>query len=281
MNDINLFNSVSLDCSKNITKRYSTSFSIAIKVLHPDLQGPIHSIYGFVRLADEIVDTFHQYDKQDLLLKFKEETFQSIAGGISLNPALHSFQRVVNTYQIDHELIHAFFDSMFADLEKKDWVNSAELEEYIYGSAEVVGLMCLQVFCEGDTAKAAHLSPAASALGAAFQKINFLRDLKDDLYNLGRSYFGKVDLQHFDHDTKKAIEEDIHQDFLDAYKGIVQLPAKARFGVFLAYRYYLCLFNKIKKLPPEIVLQKRIRVHNVQKALLYLQVSLTSKWQLD
>lgn len=280
MNNIQLFDYVSLDCSKSITKRYSTSFSLAIKVLHPDIQDSIYGIYGFVRLADEIVDTFHDYDKLDLLNKFRDETFLSISNKISLNPALNTFQQVVNVYGIRHDLIDSFFDSMFADLDKTEWTGEVELKKYIYGSAEVVGLMCLHVFCEGNSTLVAALAPAATSLGAAFQKINFLRDLKEDLYTLGRRYFGNTDFTNFDINAKRIIEADIQKDFQNAYKGICKLPIKARFGVFLAYKYYMCLFNKIKRLPPETILQKRIRVHNFQKVFLYVKATLVGRWEL-
>lgn len=276
MNTISLFNQASQDCSHCVTTRYSTSFSSAIRLLHPDLRDPIHGIYGFVRLADEIVDTFHEHDKESLLNRFEQDTWHAIRHGISLNPILQSFQLAVNKFQIAEELIRAFFRSMRTDLEKKEWSSNEELKEYIYGSAEVVGLMCLQVFCEGDTHLARELSKEATALGAAFQKVNFLRDIKDDLEGLNRQYFPNVDGRRFSPENKIAIEEDILQDFREAYKGICRLPVKARFGVLVAYRYYLCLFRKIRSLPAEVLMKKRVRVPNFQKALLLLRAALVT-----
>lgn len=275
MNTINLYNTSSYRCSQAVTSTYSTSFSFAIRLLHTDMQDAIAGIYGFVRLADEIVDTFHDYDKQLLLDKFRAETYTAIAQGISLNPVLQSFQLVVNNYRVRHDLIDAFFSSMETDLHKKSWKTKAELDAYIYGSAEVVGLMCLQVFCEGDEERVTQLTPAATALGAAFQKVNFLRDLKDDAENLDRQYFPGVDFEKFDNRSKLIIEKEIQADFDDAYTGIVQLPVKARLAVLVAYRYYFCLFRKIKRMSPDAVRNKRIRVPNAQKMLLMLQ---TATW---
>lgn len=274
MNTVSLFNQASYDCSQCITGRYSTSFSSAIRLLHADLRDPIYGIYGFVRLADEIVDTFHDYDKDALLHKFEQDTWAAIGQGISLNPILQSFQVTVNKYHIDPMLISSFFSSMRTDLEKKEWVDGGELNDYIYGSAEVVGLMCLQVFCEGDSRLAGELKDGATALGAAFQKVNFLRDLRDDMQNLDRRYFPEVDPSRFSPEAKASIEKDIVQDFRRAYEGIGRLPAKARFGVLVAYKYYLCLFEKIKQLPPEALMRKRVRVPNFQKAWLLLKARL-------
>jgi phytoene synthase len=276
MNTISLFNQASADCSRCVTTRYSTSFSSAIRLLHADLRTPIHGIYGFVRLADEIVDTFHAHDKAQLLDRFETDTWHAIRHGISLNPILQSFQQTVNKYHIDEYLILAFFNSMRTDLHKKEWASSEELKAYIYGSAEVVGLMCLQVFCEGDSDLARQLSKGATALGAAFQKVNFLRDIKDDMDGLNRQYFPNIEGRRFSPENKTAIEEDILQDFREAYKGIGRLPVKARFGVLVAYRYYLCLFRKIKSLPPEVLMKKRVRVPNFQKAVLLLRAALVT-----
>ncbi len=275
MNTVSLFNQASYDCSHCVTGRYSTSFSSAIRLLHPDLRDPIHGIYGFVRLADEIVDTFHDYDKGALLRQFEKDTWNAISQGISLNPILQSFQITVNKYRIDAMLIDAFFNSMRTDLEKKEWVDGRELDAYIYGSAEVVGLMCLQVFCEGDSRLAAELKSEATALGAAFQKVNFLRDLRDDMQNLNRRYFPQVDGVTFSPEAKASIEKDIVQDFRRAYEGIARLPAKARFGVMVAYRYYLRLFEKIRQLPPEVLMKKRVRIPNFEKAWLLLKTTLS------
>ncbi|MGJ1420307.1 phytoene/squalene synthase family protein [Sphingobacterium spiritivorum] len=277
MDNLKIFNELSRLCSKKVTQLYSTSFSSAISVLHADLHRPIYSIYGFVRLADEIVDSFHGYNKKSLLDDFKRDTFGAIQSGVSINPVLHSFQWVVNTYHIDHHYIHAFFESMYADLDKKVWKDQNELNAYIYGSAEVVGLMCLHIFCEGDQGLIKKLTPSAQALGAAFQKVNFMRDLREDTYDLGRRYFHDIQMDQFDKDTKIKIEQQITKDFEEAFDGLMQLPSKSRYGVLLAYRYYLCLFEKIKRLPPENILNKRIRVPDYQKLLLLLRISLGSR----
>jgi len=274
MNTVSLFNLVSLDCSRCVTGRYSTSFSSAVKLLHPDLRDPIHGIYGFVRLADEIVDTFHEYDKATLLDRFEADTWSAIREGISLNPILQGFQLSVNRFHIEERLVAAFFKSMRTDLDKKEWSSREELTEYIYGSAEVVGLMCLQVFCEGDSQRAKALSKGAMALGAAFQKINFLRDLRDDVEGLNRQYFPGISFTRFSPEAKTSIEADILQDLKEAYEGIEKLPSKARFGVLVAYRYYFCLFRKIRSLPPEVLMRKRVRVPNFQKGLLLLRTAL-------
>ncbi|MFN5422658.1 MAG: phytoene/squalene synthase family protein [bacterium] len=262
---ISIFHDVSHECSRVTTQRYSTSFSSAIKLLHRDLQGPIYDIYGFVRFADEIVDTFHDHDKSLLLAEFKAETYESIKRGISLNPILHSFQITVNRYNIDLALIEAFFKSMEFDLEKAQY-DANGYAEYIYGSAEVVGLMCLYVFCNGDQAQYEKLRPGAQSLGAAFQKVNFLRDVKADYQQLNRVYFPGVDFNAFTDEMKNSIEEDIAKDFSDAYNAILQLPLKARFGVYLAYKYYLSLFKKIKAVEPQRILEERIRINNYHKA---------------
>jgi phytoene/squalene synthetase len=228
---------------------------------------PIHAIYGFVRFADEIVDTFHGFDKNDLLKRFREDTYRAISEGISLNPILHSFQRVVNTYRIDRELYDTFLDSMAMDLTDTAHDQSS-YETYILGSAEVVGLMCLRVFCEGDEALYQRLKPSAMKLGAAFQKVNFLRDLKDDHQNLGRTYFPGIDVSRMDAETKAQIEQDIQHDFDEALIGIRQLPKGARFGVYIAYVYYLNLFRKIKALPFDRIMKERVRVRNRRKIAL-------------
>ena len=262
---LQIFHEVSQACSKVTTERYSTSFSSAIRLLNADIQTPIYNIYGFVRFADEIVDTFHDHDKQTLLKEFKKETYDAIERGISLNPILHSFQLTVNRYHIDHALIEAFFRSMEFDLDKQSY-DQVGYEEYIYGSAEVVGLMCLYVFCEGDLENYEKLKPHARSLGAAFQKVNFLRDVKADFQDLQRVYFPGVDFSHFTPVMKQQIEDDIAADFRHAYDGIVQLPLKARFGVYLAYKYYLSLFRKIKNVHPQRIMEERIRIPNYAKA---------------
>ena len=269
---IELFHSVSHECSRIVTNRYSTSFSSAIKLLHHDLRKPIFNIYGFVRFADEIVDTFHSHDKDALLAQFKDETFIAIEKGISLNPILNSFQQTVNQYRVDHDLIHAFFDSMESDLSKHQYDRQG-YEEYIYGSAEVVGLMCLYVFCEGDKTLYQDLKQPAQALGAAFQKVNFLRDIKSDFHDLSRVYFPGCDFHNFTEKDKNQIERDIEEDFKKAYDGIVKLPMKARFGVYVAYKYYYSLFRKIKTTKPHHILQKRIRVPNHHKLCIIFRAS--------
>ena len=273
---INLFHELSQQCSKETTERYSTSFSSAIKLLHQDLRGPIFNIYGFVRFADEIVDTFHEYNKGELLAEFKRDTYAAIERGISLNPILQSFQLTVNKFSISHELIEAFFVSMEMDLDKTSY-NSQGYKQYIYGSAEVVGLMCLYIFCEGDQTKYNELKPGAQSLGAAFQKVNFLRDVKADYEQLSRTYFPGVDFNNFTPSMKQQIEEDIAIDFAAAYDAILNLPVKARFGVYVAYKYYLSLFKKIKKANPSNILEQRIRIPNYGKAFIVAKAGLRSQ----
>ncbi|HPH84330.1 MAG TPA: phytoene/squalene synthase family protein [Ferruginibacter sp.] len=273
---IGIFHDVSQQCSRITTERYSTSFNSAIRLLHRDLRMPVYNLYGFVRFADEIVDTFHGYDKAALLEEFKKETWLAIERKISINPILHSFQMVVNQYNIEHELIEAFFDSMESDLKKQAYdVNG--YKQYIYGSAEVVGLMCLYVFCEGNKSLYDSLKAPAQALGAAFQKVNFLRDVKADYQQLKRTYFPGVDFNHFTPAMKEQIELDIANDFKNAYQGIIQLPVKARFGVYVAYKYYLSLFKKIRRSQPQVLLQDRIRIPNYSKAFIVMRAGLRSQ----
>jgi 15-cis-phytoene synthase len=269
-NMLELYNATALECSKIITQHYSTSFTMGIKTLAKKFHLPVYAIYGFVRYADEIVDTFHDFDKKDLLERFRQDTYKAIKEKISLNPVLHSFQLVVNKYQIEQELIDSFLHSMEMDLYNHEYT-SKTYEEYIYGSAEVVGLMCLRVFCEGNKEFYESLKAPAKSLGAAFQKINFLRDIKSDFQERGRTYFPQVDFTKFDEKTKKDIEIDIKKDFEDAYKGIKKLPKGSKLGVYLAYIYYIALFKKIQKLPATIVMQERIRVPDSQKMSLLLQ----------
>ncbi len=271
-----IFHTVSEWCSRITTEQYSTSFSSAIRMLHVDLRQPIFNIYGFVRFADEIVDTFHNHDKESLLLEFKEETCKAIQRGISLNPILHSFQKTVNEYGIGQDLIDAFFYSMELDLQKKQY-DEKGYEEYIYGSAEVVGLMCLHVFCEGKKDLYHQLKAPARSLGAAFQKVNFLRDIKADFEGMDRVYFPGCDFSNFSFDQKQCIEKDIQKDFDDAYRGIIRLPLKARFGVYVAYKYYLSLFRKIKRLNPERILEERIRIPNYGKLVIVAKAGLRSQ----
>ncbi len=267
MNTLALYDKVCLKASRNTTRSYSTSFSLGIRSLDRSLRDPIHAIYGFVRFADEIVDTFHGHDKATLLERFREDTHTAIREGISLNPILHSYQHVVNTFGIEAELHDIFLDSMAMDL-TTNVHDQGSYETYILGSAEVVGLMCLRVFCNGDDASYQRLRPSAMKLGSAFQKVNFLRDLKDDQQQLGRSYFPGIDLRDLDHRSKQHIEQDIQADFDAALIGIRQLPSGARFGVYMAYAYYIALFNKIKALPSERILTERIRVRNRRKLAL-------------
>lgn len=276
---IHLFHQASQDCSRAVTEKYSTSFSSAIRLLHKDLRSPIFNIYGFVRFADEIVDTFHEFDKASLLQQFKEETYAAIKKGISLNPILNSFQQTVNEYNIDVKLVDAFFNSMELDLSKKIYTEE-EYTEYIYGSAETVGLMCLYVFCEGERELWEKLATSAKALGAAFQKVNFLRDIKADYNGLSRVYFPRCDFNNFTEQDKKEIEDDINRDFEMAYNGILQLPLKARFGVYVAYKYYLSLFRKIKNMKPARVLQERIRIPNYRKAMIIFRAGIKNQLRL-
>ncbi|GAB1445718.1 phytoene/squalene synthase family protein [Flammeovirgaceae bacterium] len=259
-----LFDKNAIKCSRLTTKAYSTSFSLGILCLHKELRDPIYAIYGFVRFADEIVDTFHPYNKKSLLDRFRTETYQAIDEKISLNPILQSFQLTVNQFQIDHELIEQFLHSMEMDINGKNH-NQKSFEEYILGSAEVVGLMCLKVFCNGDATSYNKLKPMAMRLGSAFQKINFLRDLNADYTGMGRSYFPEVNLENFNDGSKKQIEESIAADFNEGYKGIQQLPRSSKLGVYVAYLYYMALFNKIKNTPSEYVLENRIRIPNRHK----------------
>jgi 15-cis-phytoene synthase len=274
-----VYNTVSEACSKITTTNYSTSFSSAIKTLHPDLQVPIFNIYGFVRFADEIVDTFHQFDKAVLLDEFITETNKALDRRISTNPILHSFQRTVHQYNIDKALIDAFFTSMTMDLNKQHY-NKDKYETYIYGSAEVVGLMCLYVFCDGNLNDYKTMEPYAQALGAAFQKVNFLRDLKADYLSLDRVYFPNIDFKNFSYSDKEQIEADIANDFRLANIGIKMLPWKARFGVYVAYKYYLSLFEKIRKTQPQQIMNERIRVPDYQKAYIFLRASVKNQLNL-
>ena len=268
-----LFNQTALECSKLITEHYSTSFTLGIKTLDRKFHFPVYAVYGFVRYADEIVDTFHDYNKKALLEKFKRDTYEAIEEKISLNPVLQSFQLVVHEYGIDHELIEAFLHSMEMDLYLQDY-DATGYSEYIYGSAEVVGLMCLRVFCEGDKAMYDRLKEPARKLGSAFQKVNFLRDIKSDYQDRGRTYFPGVNFNNFTCDAKNLIEADIQCDFDEAYQGIINLPKGARMGVYLAYIYYQTLFNKIKELPVTKIQNERVRVHDARKIALLAQTYL-------
>jgi len=260
-----LFDKVSYRSSVIVTKSYSTSFSLGIMLLDKTLRQHVYAIYGFVRFADEIVDTFHENDKAHLLNDFKGQTHDAISRGISLNPILNSFQKTVNEFEIDHELIDTFLKSMEMDLNPVEAYSREEYEEYILGSAEVVGLMCLKVFCYGDQQQYEALSHEAMKLGSAFQKINFLRDLNADYYHLGRVYFPGINMERFDDKVKAEIEADIEKDFKLGYEGILKLPKKARFGVYIAYVYYYSLFQKIRALPADAILEERVRIANRNK----------------
>lgn len=274
-----LFDTVSARCSRHVTRAYSTSFSMGINLLSKRLHDPIYSIYGFVRFADEIVDSFEGYDKAGLLARFKADTFRALEEKISLNPVLNSFQHVVHGYQVEYTLIETFFNSMEMDLAEKTY-EQKRYETYILGSAEVVGLMCLRVFSENDRDLFDELKPYAMRLGAAFQKVNFLRDIKADFQELGRTYFPGVDLNQFTRETKQRIEHEIEADFNDALVGIKKLPASAKAGVYLAYVYYRALFNKIKGVPAECILNGRIRVSNGEKIGLMLNSMIQSKMRM-
>jgi phytoene/squalene synthetase len=264
-----LFDMISRKSSKMTTVMYSTSFSLGIRFFSKRFHDPIYGVYGFVRFADEIVDSFHGYDKKKLLQRFKQDTYDAIEEKISLNPILNNFQYVVNTYKIERELIDLFLRSMEMDLEKVEY-DQQKYEAYILGSAEVVGLMCLRVFCEGDEQKYGELKPSAMRLGSAFQKINFLRDLKADFKDLGRSYFPGIDLRNWDDSTKAEIETDIEKDFADGLSGIRKLPNGARFGVYVAYVYFHELLLKIRRVKADKLLNERIRVTNGRKYWLLL-----------
>ena len=273
---MDLYNETCFECSKVITNKYSTSFSLGIKAFDKKFQYPIYAIYGFVRYADEIVDTFHDQDKNSLILKFRADTYLAIQDKISLNPVLHSFQQVVNKYLIDIDLINAFLKSMELDLDKTSYTDDS-YKEYIYGSAEVVGLMCLRVFCEGDKSLYNNLLPMARSLGSAFQKINFLRDIKSDYEERGRTYFPAVDFSRFTETDKKEIEKDIKIDFDDAFEGIKKLPKGSKLGVYIAYVYYLQLFKKIQNTSAKTIANKRIRVSDTHKILLMAQALIKTK----
>jgi 15-cis-phytoene synthase len=272
-----LFDEVSMQCSRMTTKAYSTSFSLGIRTLHKDLRDPIYAIYGFVRFADEIVDSFHDFDKKILLDKFKVDTIEAIENKISLNPILNAFQHTFHKYKLEWQEVETFLHSMEMDLMPVSYQRE-NYEKYILGSAEVVGLMCLHVFVNGETSEFERLKPSAMKLGAAFQKINFLRDIQADFEHLGRTYFPNVNLQEFDALEKKKIEEEIEADFKEAYLGILQLPKKARFGVLIAYTYYYKLFHRIQSVSSDRILKERIRIANPKKIMLlaksYLQHNL-------
>ena len=265
-----LFDDVSEICSKVVTESYSTSFSLATKMLSSSIRQDIYNIYGFVRFADEIVDSFHNYNKEELLNNFEKELKYSLEKKISLNPILNSFQKTVHKYNIDVKLINAFLKSMRWDLNKKQYLDKSEFDEYVYGSADVVGLMCLKIFVEGDNKMYEELRIPAMALGSAFQKVNFLRDLKDDYENLNRSYFPNIDFTNFSEESKKNIINEIKKDFDLALNGIKKLPNSSRLGVYTAYKYYLKLLHKLENTPSLKIKSTRIRIPNYQKINLLL-----------
>ncbi len=260
-----LFDIVSNTCSKQVTNAYSTSFSLATKMLAPSIRQDIYNIYGFVRFADEIVDSFHDYDKEVLFNRFEQDLELALTEKISLNPILNSFQHTAHRYNIDKALISSFMKSMRLDLSKSEYLTEKEYKDYIYGSADVVGLMCLKVFVKGNTEKYEALKNAAMSLGSAFQKVNFLRDLKEDFEGLSRTYFPNTNLNALDETSKKRIIEDIEEDFRKGYQGILNLPTEAKFGVFMAYRYYRKLLKKLANTPALEIKNSRIRVPNYQK----------------
>jgi len=274
-----LFDQISRECSKLTTKAYSTSFSLGIWFLNKRLRSSIYAVYGFVRFADEIVDSFHGYNKKQLLSNFRRHTEEALQERISMNPILNSFQDVVHRYRIRPAWINLFLDSMEMDLQKIKY-NDESYKDYILGSAEVVGLMCLHVFVEGDDEQFRKLQPYAMRLGAAFQKVNFLRDMKSDHEELGRMYFPEIDLNNFTRENKMKIEQEIEFDFQEALKGIKLLPLSSRSGVYLAYRYYLELFKKIKRLPPHRIMQERIRIPNSHKLLVMFKSKLMFQFNL-
>ena len=275
-----LFDTLSYKCSEEVTSTYSTSFYFTSRLLGKSIRGDIFNIYGFVRFADEIVDSFHGYKKEYLLDKFEKDVFEAIDQGISLNPILNSFQYTVNNYEIDHQLIQTFLDSMRMDLHKNNYHLQSEYEQYIYGSADVVGLMCLMVFVKGDKEKYESLKESAMRLGSAFQKVNFLRDLKDDTQNLNRSYFPGVDFNSFDGKDKEHIILEIEEDFRVAYEGIILLPKEARLGVYTAYAFYCCLLRKLKKSTVQSIMETRVRVPNYSKLFLVARSFVSNKLDL-
>lgn len=276
----NLFDEVSFKCSVLVTKSYSTSFSLAVKMLAPSIREAIYSIYGFVRFADEIVDSFHNFDKEILINDFEEEYYKAQKRGISLNPILNSFQHTVDKYNISDDLIQSFLKSMKMDLIKSQYVSKEEYDEYIYGSADVVGLMCLKVFVNGNEEKYNELKEEAMRLGSAFQKVNFLRDLKDDNLVLNRNYFPGVDLNSFDENSKAMIIQEIEEDFEAALQGIKKLPMEAEFGVYTAYVYYKKLLRKLENTPCDKIGTERIRVSNYTKGLLFANSFVSYKLRL-
>ncbi len=280
MTNFQLFQNVSNDINKLVTQKYSSSFSRSIIFLEPEIRKNIYNIYGFVRIADEIVDTFHQYNKKQLLDQFIVDYKNCLKSGISLNPILHGFCNTQKKYNISQNLIDSFLESMYMDLGDMSSLNQQEYEKYIYGSAEVVGLMCLSVFLNGDIQQFNALKPAAKSLGAALQKVNFLRDIQADFNHLNRTYFPNVDFGNFNASDKQKIEADIENDFNNALIGIKKLPLTSRFAVYLAYRYYKRLFNKIRSTDSSVIMKKRIRVNDMEKAVLFSKIMVYKTFNL-
>ncbi len=277
---INLYHKIAESGSKMITKKYSTSFSIAVSLLSADIRQAVYNIYGFVRVADEIVDSFFDYPQEELLNRFEDDLEHALKTRVSTNPVLHAFQKTVHEYNIDKELIDAFMKSMRADLTKEQYHNAQEIAEYIYGSADVVGLMCLKVFVNGNQEEYDKLKLPAMKLGSAFQKVNFLRDLKHDYATLNRTYFPDVHPDKLTEDQKKILVAEIETEFQEAYEGVKQLPKAARLGVYVAYKYFYLLLRKIKNTPADILINERIRISNAYKLFLILRLSLANKLNL-
>ena len=273
---MDLYTKNALQVSKLTTRNYSTSFSMGVSLLDKPLRFPIYAIYGFVRVADEIVDTFHDKDKQRLLERFREDTFKAIKDGISTNPILQSFQWVVNSYSIDHDLIHAFLDSMEMDLTDTEH-DEASFKKYVYGSAEVIGIMCLRIFFKDSDEDYEKMIYPARKLGEAFQKVNFLRDIRSDYHDRGRFYFPEVNLERFDNASKRIVEQDIESDFKEAYDGIKNLNKGSKLGVLISYSYYLKLFRKIKRTDAKKILSKRYRISNFRKIVLLISLWIRCK----
>ncbi|MBV7440436.1 squalene/phytoene synthase family protein [Weeksellaceae bacterium TAE3-ERU29] len=281
MTNLQLYNEVSFDLNRHITKKYSSSFSRSIMFLEPEIREGIYNIYGFVRLADEIVDTFHDYPKKQMLDDLTDEYHKALKWGISINPVIHSFCFTKKKYSIPDHLVQSFLDSMYMDLEIMKNINQEKYENYIYGSAEVVGLMCLHVFLKEDMTKFNELKQAAKSLGSALQKVNFLRDFNADFQDLDRVYFPNIDFSNFTEKDKKAIEDDIAQDFKKALVGIKKLPLSSQFAVYLAYRYYYNLFEKIGAYSSKVLFKKRIRINNFKKFILFSKVYIYKKFQIS
>lgn len=275
-----LYDELSVQCSRKVTAKYSTSFSSAVRMLAPTIRDAVHSVYGFVRLADEIVDSFHDYKKEDLFNEFENELMLSLHRRISTNPILNAFQKTVHEYNIAYDLIAAFMKSMRSDLYVEDYETTEDYEAYIYGSADVVGLMCLKIFVGGNQNRYDELKDSAMKLGSAFQKVNFLRDFRDDTEGLNRSYFPHLADQDLDLSTKSLIIQEIEEDFRQAYEGIRALPIEAKFGVYTAYVYYKQLLNKLKKVNVEQIKVSRVRISNPMKVKLLAQSFINYKLNL-